>query len=403
MFVLDRTGGQICLSGYNRAAAELLENISPDHLNCPVDQVFAEYPELSAWLTSCYSSETIHYQEDHDRTHPGLKFSATRLDADQRLIHIENIYKQRLAEKESRMTQERLELAIYATDSGLWDWHIPSGEVIFGEQWAAILGYTLDEIKPHLSTWENLVHPDDRARVMLILEQYLAGKLPRYECEHRLRAKDGSWVWVLDAGKVVEWDKHHKPLRMTGTKVDISRRKKAEEELAQLNQDLEKRIEKRTRKLKESQQSLLESQNHLLELNSALKILLKKSGENKREIEENMLANVLEMVIPYLMKIEEEALTDTQKIYLNVIRTNLDEITSPFSRQLTTKHFNLTPAEISVAKLIKQGKATKEIAELLNLSSKTIETQRRSIRRKLGLNGKKMNLKTFLDESLDQV
>jgi DNA-binding CsgD family transcriptional regulator len=141
----------------------------------------------------------------------------------------------------------------------------------------------------------------------------------------------------------------------------------------------------------------------LLELNSALKILLKKSGENKKDVEKNILANIQEMVLPYLMKIEEQSLNETQKVYLSIVRSNLDEITSPFSRQLTTKHLNLTPAEIAVAKLIRQGKSSKEIAGLLYLSSKTIETQRRSIRRKLGLNGKKVNLKTFLDEALEQV
>jgi len=278
----------------------------------------------------------------------------------------------------------------------------------FGEQWAAILGYTLDEIAPHISTWQELLHPDDQQRVMENLERHLSGELPRYESEHRLRGKDGNWVWVLDVGKVVERDHQQNPLRMAGTKVDISVRKRMEAELEGLNADLEKRIEKRTRRLRESERSLIESQahlkrqsEHLQEVNSALKVLLKKSAENKKEIEENILANIRELVQPYLGKIEEKTLNENQKVYLGIVRSNLDEIISPFSRQLITRHLNLTPAEISVAKLIKQGKSTKEIASLLCLSGKTIETQRRSIRRKLGLNGKKINLKTYLDEMLE--
>ena len=94
-------------------------------------------------------------------------------------------------------------------------------------------------------------------------------------------------------------------------------------------------------------------------------------------------------------------MSETQKVYLGIVRSNLNEIISPFSRQLIARHLNLTPAELSVAKLIKQGKATKEIASLLCLSVKTIETQRRSIRRKLGLISKKINLKTYLDEMLE--
>ncbi len=173
MLVLKRIGQKVLLSDYNRAAAETLVNITPERLNHPINGIFADSPELGAWLTGCFSSTTMHYQEDRDRTHPGLKFSATWLDADLRLIHIENIYKLRRAQEESRMSKKRLELAIYATDSGLWDWHIPSGEVIFGQQWAAILGYPLEEIEPHISTWEDLTHPEDSARVMYILEQYL--------------------------------------------------------------------------------------------------------------------------------------------------------------------------------------------------------------------------------------
>jgi PAS domain S-box-containing protein len=410
--ILKKAGRGIVLEAYNRAAAESLSNISPASCSASINRIFPGCPGLVAWLTRCFSEKSpcpnaLQYLDDNDDVPLGLKFVLTGLDADRRMIHLESIHKQRQAEADLRKSKERLELAIYATDSGLWDWHIPSGEVIFGEQWAAILGYTLDEIEPHISTWQQLLHPEDQPRVMRNLERHLSGELPRYESEHRLRGKDGHWVWVLDVGKVVEWDAQKHPLRMAGTKIDISERKRMEAELEGLNSDLEKRIEKRTRKLRQSEQSLIESQarlrrqsKHLQEVNNALKVLLKKSAENKKEIEENILANIKELVQPYLGKIEERSLSGNQRVYLSIIRSNLAEIISPFARQLTTRHLNLTPAEISVAKLIKQGQATKEIAALLCLSPKTIETQRRSIRRKLGLNGQKINLKTYLDEML---
>ena len=244
-FLLERKGQQIALTGYNQAAAKTLGNISPCIINTSITQVFTNCPELLAWLEGCFTaqppvSKTTHYQEDRDKTYPGLKFVATYLDEDLRLVHLENIHKQRQAEEDFKKSKERLELAIHATDAGLWDWHIPSGEVIFGEQWAAILGYTLDEIKPHISAWEELLHPADLHPVMQKLERHLSGELPRYESEHRLKGKDGNWVWVLDVGKVVEWDEEQTPLRMAGTKVDISERKRMETELEGLNSDLEK-------------------------------------------------------------------------------------------------------------------------------------------------------------------
>jgi PAS domain S-box-containing protein len=411
-FILKKRNGKILLIGFNRAAAKNIRNIVPSFIDASIERVFVDFPGLISWLKQCFAEKgssfsEMPYRVDDADVPVNLKFVATYAEGDLLVVHLENIHKQRQAEADLRKSKERLELAIYATDSGLWDWHLPSGEVIFGEQWAAILGYTIDEIKPHISTWQQLLHPEDKPQVTRSLERHLSGELPRYESEHRLLGKNGNWVWVLDVGKVVERDAQNAPLRMTGTKVDISGRKKMEAELARLNAELEKRIVKRTRKLKQSERSLIRSQahlkrksKHLQEVNSALKILLKKSAENKIEIEENILANIKELVQPYLGKIEEKSLTETQKVYLGIIRSNLDEIISPFSRQLTTQHLNLTPAEISVAKLIKQGKSTKEIAALLCLSGKTIETQRRSIRRKMGLNGRKINLKTYLDEMI---
>jgi PAS domain S-box-containing protein len=407
-FVLKNIDGDLFLIDFNQAATETINNISSNFLKRSITDIFSDWPELNTdFLTSfaekSSSAREVRYRPDIRKPHLHLNFRSTFLAPDLLVVHIEDIHHRRQAESALRKNKERLELAISATDAGLWDWHIPSGEVIFGEQWAAILGYTLDEIDPNISSWEKLIHPDDKSRVMDRLNRHMAGESPRYQSEHRLLGKNGNWVWVLDVGKVVERDANNAPVRMAGTKVDISRRKKMEADLELLNEELEKRIEKRTRKLKQSEQSLIRSQKdlrskseHLTEVNNALKILLKKSDENKKEIEENVLANVTELIVPYLDKIEEKKLIEAQKVYMRIIRSNLDEIVSSFSRKLTSKYLNLTHAEITVANLIKQGKTTKEIASLLYLSSKTIETQRRNIRKKIGINRKKINLRTYL-------
>jgi PAS domain S-box-containing protein len=132
---------------------------------------------------------------------------------------------------ERSVAEERLQLALEGSRDGCWDWNLVSGHVQFSDRFIAMLGYTRDEMPPHVSTWENLIHDDDRVRVFRELQQHVDGILPQYESEHRLRARNGEWVWVLDRGKIVARDAAQRPMRMAGTQTDISKRKKAEREL----------------------------------------------------------------------------------------------------------------------------------------------------------------------------
>ncbi len=137
------------------------------------------------------------------------------------------------AEESLRKREEQLSLAIEASGAGLWDWKVQTGEVIFNERWAEILGYTLSELSPvSIKTWETLIHKEDLVKSNDKLKKYLSGETPVYECEARMLHKDGHLVWVLDRGKVVEWDEEWRPVRMTGTHLDITGQKKQEEEIA---------------------------------------------------------------------------------------------------------------------------------------------------------------------------
>jgi DNA-binding CsgD family transcriptional regulator len=134
----------------------------------------------------------------------------------------------------------------------------------------------------------------------------------------------------------------------------------------------------------------------LQELNSALEILLKKRDEDRIDLEEKMVSNVRELVYPYLAKLNNGKLPDREKAFVSIIESNLKDIISPFARSLTRKYLGLTPTEIQVANLIKQGKTTKDISDLNNLSPRTIEFHRDNIRTKLGIKNKKINLRTYL-------
>ncbi len=135
-----------------------------------------------------------------------------------------------LHEKERRDSAERLEFALGGAELGLWDWHVPSGKVIFDERWCAMLGYTLDDIEPHVSSWQSMVHPDDWPAIHAALDPHLKGETAAYESEHRMRHKDGSWVWILDRGKVMERDAAGAPLRVAGTHMNVTERKRKEYE-----------------------------------------------------------------------------------------------------------------------------------------------------------------------------
>ena len=112
--------------------------------------------------------------------------------------------------------------------------------------------------------------------------------------------------------------------------------------------------------------------------------------------EEKVLINVKEMVFPFLEKLKQSKLNQRQAAYASILTIHLEDIISPFSRVLFQQYGNLTPAEIQVANLVRQGIKTKEIAGLLSLSQKTIETHRKNLRKKLGLKSRKENLRTHL-------
>jgi PAS domain S-box-containing protein len=114
----------------------------------------------------------------------------------------------------------------------LWDWYVQSGVTTFNEQWANIIGYSLEELEPiSIETWTKFGHPEDLQRSGALLQAHFRGETPFYECEARMQHKSGAWVWVLDRGKVVEWNADGTPRRMTGTHLDITERKKMEEQL----------------------------------------------------------------------------------------------------------------------------------------------------------------------------
>jgi PAS domain S-box-containing protein len=245
---------------------------------------------------------------------------------------------------------------------------------------AEILGYTVEELTS--------LEPNELAAVVDVEYQDMfwgryrdrvQGKSvpPRYEV--LAVRKDGSKRWVEMFANRIEY--HGEPA-VQAVFIDITERKLALKALEKAHDELEERVKERTAQLEE--------------VNSALRVLLKQRDMDRTELEEKVMLNVKELVVPYTERLRKSLSDPKQTAYLNILESNLNDIISPFAHKLSSKYSSLTPTEIQTAQLIKKGRTTKEIAELLNVSTRTVESHRQNIRMKMGLHAKKANLRSYL-------
>ncbi len=150
----------------------------------------------------------------------------------------EDVTERKRIERKLVENEERLQFALEATRDGLWDYDVTVGKVYYSPRWIAMLGYRPEEIDSEYRLWEKLLHPEDRARVLAALTDHLEGRAANYEAEVRMKTKSGHWMWILTRGRVVRRDRQGRALRMIGTHTDITDRKRAEEEIRFLNQQL---------------------------------------------------------------------------------------------------------------------------------------------------------------------
>ncbi|MFO7963667.1 MAG: LuxR C-terminal-related transcriptional regulator [Desulfobacterales bacterium] len=236
--------------------------------------------------------------------------------------------------------------------------------------------------------WEDIIIVEERTKfrrfmadILSLLKNCDRPQDSPFKLEVGQRHESGRTVWVELKARFL-FNEKDEPSLILGVSREITDRKAAEEKLRKAYQELEETVEQRTA--------------HLHEANIALKVLLEKRDADKAELEEKVALNLRNLVLPTLEKLRKISPKKRQKAYLDILENNIEHIMSPLMQKLSTYHLSLSPMEIQVADLITQGKVNKEIADILNLSLRTIEFHRRNIRAKLGITHKKVNLRTFL-------
>ena len=200
-----------------------------------------------------------------------------------------------------------------------------------------------------------------------------------------LRRKDGSVRHALITA-VARYDVSGRTIGFQGTIRDVTEQRRVEKELRKYREDLESMVAERTSELEDKTRNLQE-------VNTTLNVLLQKREEDRKILEENLVANISSLVLPYIGGIRRNNLDAQQQLCLEAIERNLSSIVSPLLKNI--QQFDLTPREIQIVSLIKDGKTTKEIARALGIGEGSIDTHRKNIRKKMGLN-RSCNLQSHL-------
>ena len=276
--------------------------------------------------------------------------------------------------------------------------------IYVNEKLAEMHGYAVDEIVGKKGM-KDLVHPEDLPRLKERLMKMLSGKPTPGLITFRGITKTGQIVY-LERHDFHFTNSEGRPV-IIGTALDVTERKRAEEELKKYRDHLQELVEERTRQLAEVNEELrrdiekrkqvetaLEIKSRDLEdANAALRVLLKQKEDDRREFEEKISSNVKELVLRYVGMLRETGLKPNQSLLIEIIERNLNDFLSPFCMKITS--FDFTPREMEVILLTKEGKTTKEIAQLLNVTMDAISRHRYHIRKKLGLD-RRHNLRSHL-------
>jgi len=219
-------------------------------------------------------------------------------------------------EKTIKKSEQRFALAMQGANDGLWDWNMRGDDVYYSHRWKEMLGYEDNELKNKLSTWEELVHPEDKDSTYEEINEYIQGKKEKFEKEIRMQHKDGFYINILSRAFVLRDGKTGEPVRLVGTHIDITARKQYEQKLSEQKDTLEKRVKERTKELENLNVDLMHA---------------KDVAENASKEKSNFLANMsheirtpMNGIIGLTDLALRTNLNDKQRVYLTKLRSSAD-------------------------------------------------------------------------------
>ena len=279
-----------------------------------------------------------------------------------------DITERKLAEDALRESEERLKIAGKASYDLIYEWTTANDALNWFGDIDGFLGYESGAVSRNIGAWLEMIHPEDRDQLKDAVEKHRTKAVPILY-EYRIKHKDGTYRYIQDHGLPI-LDRQGLPRKWIGVCMNVTEFRRAELELKNKAIELE-------------------------DVNTALNILLKKRDQENQETEQKIYSNYDLMITPFLYKLRNSLSETHQHQLLDILEASLKEILSPFIKKISDSLIRLTPSEIQIASMIKQGLSNKEIAKILNSSKRTIETHRANIRKKLNLKNKKFNLKSY--------
>jgi PAS domain S-box-containing protein len=286
-----------------------------------------------------------------------------------------DVTQRKLMEQALRENEEKYRMIIENIEDGYYEVDLAGHFTFFNDAMAHITGYSRDELLGKNN--REMMDDFNADRVFKVFNTVYNTRLAMKAFDWEFVRKDGS-KGIVEVSVSLKCDLNGQPIGFMGVARDITDRKKTEA------------------RLRKSEEESKSKSKELEETNTALTVLLKKREEDRKELEKTVLSNINDNVKPYIERVRQRAKNKKLLDNLSVLEENLDSITSPFSHRLSSRHLNLTGTEMEIANLVKQGRTTKEIADLMVVSSKTIEVHRLNIRKKLGLSNKRACLRTHL-------
>lgn len=317
-YTWQKTHDDFVFVDYNDKALEFTNGDVANLIGVKLSNHYADMPEIRNTIIRSYNEKKVIEEEMHYfRTTGEEKYLVVRyayIPPDLVMIHTEDITKRRKAEQALKESEERLDFAIRGAELGVWDWTANPDEWHVNERFAEIVGFTQEDLTKHSPNWQEIIHPDDYEDVRAQWRKHESGEIPFYFVEYRLKTQDGTLKWVLDRGTILERSEDGSALRASGTLLDVTERRLAEDRM--------KQSENQYRTLVETIPDgilMCDAEGAIIMTNEAAPLMV--GLESEKEL---LGINMFDFVVPEDREKAQSALTST---------TGLDNLPSEFMLQ----------------------------------------------------------------------